>query len=266
MHNCLTCAATLTKKPGPGRWPHYCQEHRGGRTGKTRVDSARVAAKARWDMPGAREGASALARMAAEKRWANRTTRNCGCGHTVAVYEGHSRNKCDECVGLVCRDPNCETAVPRSKKWCEEHRIAAIRASRDVARDRAGTECSEMGCERPVRARTVCNMHYKRTLRKEGRLRADPWGERRRNDYHIRRARKMGTQSNGVVRVVDLIARDGLACGICQKAVDPNLAYPDPLSRSVDHIFPISRGGPHTPANCQLAHLRCNISKGARVV
>ena len=32
-----------------------------------------------------------------------------------------------------------------------------------------------------------------------------------------------------------------------------------------DKNLPLSRGGSHTPGNVQLAHLGCNVAKGARV-
>jgi 5-methylcytosine-specific restriction endonuclease McrA len=36
------------------------------------------------------------------------------------------------------------------------------------------------------------------------------------------------------------------------------------MGPSLDHIVPVSLGGTHTWANVQLAHLRCNVSKGNR--
>ena len=63
----------------------------------------------------------------------------------------------------------------------------------------------------------------------------------------------------------DVFERDGWVCQLCQERVDPELAYPDPLSKSLDHIVPISKGGAHSFANGQLAHLRCNIVKRDRV-
>lgn len=63
----------------------------------------------------------------------------------------------------------------------------------------------------------------------------------------------------------DVSERDGWVCQLCQERVDPELAYPDPLSKSLDHIVPISKGGAHSFANGQLAHLRCNIVKRDRV-
>jgi 5-methylcytosine-specific restriction endonuclease McrA len=59
--------------------------------------------------------------------------------------------------------------------------------------------------------------------------------------------------------------RDGWQCGICSELIDRTLAYPDPRSASLDHVIPISLGGPHTAANCQAAHLSCNVGKSNRV-
>lgn len=59
--------------------------------------------------------------------------------------------------------------------------------------------------------------------------------------------------------------RDSWTCGLCRLPVDPGLAWPHPLSASVDHILPLSQGGSHTLANVQCAHLSCNSRKCDRV-
>ena len=61
------------------------------------------------------------------------------------------------------------------------------------------------------------------------------------------------------------IERDGLTCRGCGKPVDLNIQWPDRMSKSIDHIIPISRGGDHTLTNAALMHLGCNSSKGARI-
>lgn len=63
----------------------------------------------------------------------------------------------------------------------------------------------------------------------------------------------------------DVHERDGWTCGLCRLPVDPGLAWPHPMSASVDHILPLSRGGSHTLANVQCAHLSCNSRKCDRV-
>lgn len=55
--------------------------------------------------------------------------------------------------------------------------------------------------------------------------------------------------------------RDQWTCGLCRQPVDPGLAWPHPMSASVDRIVPLSQGGDHTLANVQCAHLSCNSRK-----
>lgn len=62
----------------------------------------------------------------------------------------------------------------------------------------------------------------------------------------------------------DVYERDGWICGLCCESVDPNEEWPSLLSASLDHVIPLSKGGPHVHSNVQLAHLGCNISKGNR--
>jgi 5-methylcytosine-specific restriction endonuclease McrA len=59
--------------------------------------------------------------------------------------------------------------------------------------------------------------------------------------------------------------RDEWHCQICRSEVDPALAFPHPQSASLDHKVPITKGGSHTYANVQLAHLACNQAKGNRI-
>lgn len=59
--------------------------------------------------------------------------------------------------------------------------------------------------------------------------------------------------------------RDEWTCGICGEPVDRSLRFPDPASKSIDHVLPIEAGGSHTYANVQLTHLRCNFRKGRKV-
>jgi len=58
--------------------------------------------------------------------------------------------------------------------------------------------------------------------------------------------------------------RDGFICKLCGKQVDVSFKFPNPLSPSIDHIIPLSKGGLHCAENVQLAHLGCNVSKGNR--
>lgn len=70
----------------------------------------------------------------------------------------------------------------------------------------------------------------------------------------------------------DVGERDGWICGLCGERVDPTLeAWVDGTwvqelrSASIDHVTPLALGGAHTLDNVQIAHLECNVDKGARL-
>ena len=51
-------------------------------------------------------------------------------------------------------------------------------------------------------------------------------------------------------------------CGICGLEIDPSFKSPHPLSATVDHIIPVSKGGhPSDLSNLQAAHRVCNQQK-----
>lgn len=56
----------------------------------------------------------------------------------------------------------------------------------------------------------------------------------------------------------EIADRDGWVCQVCGEPVDPSLRWPHPMSQALGHVIPRSRGGAHSPDNCQLIHLSCN--------
>ena len=55
-------------------------------------------------------------------------------------------------------------------------------------------------------------------------------------------------------------------CGICGLEIDPSFKSPHPLSATVDHIIPVSKGGhPSDLGNLQAAHRICNLQKQDRL-
>ena len=54
-------------------------------------------------------------------------------------------------------------------------------------------------------------------------------------------------------------------CGICGQPIDKSLKYPHPMSPTVDHIIPCTRGGSDELDNLQLAHRKCNRLKSDKM-
>lgn len=79
---------------------------------------------------------------------------------------------------------------------------------------------------------------------------------------HAHRARKYGVPYEHVVRK-KVMDRDGWVCQLCGGAIPRTARTPHPLSGEIDHVIPISTGGPHTYANVQASHRSCNRAKGA---
>jgi 5-methylcytosine-specific restriction endonuclease McrA len=77
------------------------------------------------------------------------------------------------------------------------------------------------------------------------------------------RARKKTATVEAVSRQRVLL-RDGFVCQLCDESIDPMIKHPDPMSATIDHREPLANGGAHSMANCQAAHLVCNLRKGAR--
>lgn len=80
-----------------------------------------------------------------------------------------------------------------------------------------------------------------------------------------RRAQKKNNGNHELIVADEVYSRDNWCCHICSGTVDPNKAWPDPMSASVDHVHPLSKGGEHSYANVRCSHLRCNVAKGNRI-
>lgn len=80
--------------------------------------------------------------------------------------------------------------------------------------------------------------------------------ERRR----IKIKRKKRLQDNGSVRYDrgEIFKRDGWVCHLCGLPVKRKARCPHPLSPTIDHLIPLSKGGPDMPSNVKCAHFECN--------
>ncbi len=66
------------------------------------------------------------------------------------------------------------------------------------------------------------------------------------------------------IRAQKVYERDAWRCGLCRKAINPDLLVPHPKAATVDHIVPLSKGGAHKYHNVQAAHFLCNSTKSDR--
>jgi len=83
--------------------------------------------------------------------------------------------------------------------------------------------------------------------------------ERHREQALERGRRRRATKAAvriGRVHYQTIMERDRMVCGICHKKAKLE-------DLSFDHIVPLSKGGPHTDDNIQVAHRLCNARRGA---
>ena len=98
----------------------------------------------------------------------------------------------------------------------------------------------------------------------------DPTGTRKYCSSDCRKAmrqkRRKAMIRRAYVEPVSLAVlrrRDGDRCRICNEPVDSTAQPPHPSAATIDHVVALARGGEHSYRNTQLAHLRCNLAKGA---
>lgn len=154
-----------------------------------------------------------------------------------------------------CETP-FSTTYTKAQFCSRECKTTARNADRSAATIAAKPDRSCVWCGQP--------------MPKAMRLDAKFCSEQCNSDAH-RATRKAAQRSGLTNRQGELISlayigdRDRWRCGLCGGRVTRMKAHPDPNAPSIDHIIPVSRGGsPDDPANLQLAHLGCNLSKRDR--
>ena len=173
-------------------------------------------------------------------------------------------NRCEMCqkvfirrrAGLLCSDVCREEQrwlLRHSSEKCTELQLRLV--------SRRTRECAE--------CRTVFTVQFedKRTGFCSKRC-CVKHNQRRQNmrglSSHKHRARHYGCEY-APVEAIDVLERDGWICQLCGKPIDRSAKFPAPWSKSIDHIIPMSKRGPHTMDNLQAAHLKCNMHKAAKV-
>jgi 5-methylcytosine-specific restriction endonuclease McrA len=218
-----------------------------------------------------------IAADVARQKRRDSATRLAGCGHRIDWHEGLQRRCCPACMHpeRTCRVCGADiTGRRRDARFCSAFCSEVQRGER-LPEPLEPVECALAEC--PVvfvpamRLQRCCSerhgkLHHNRVAREAAGPRHDPWTDARRDAYHRRRALIKGAATGEPVNLADIAERDGWRCGLCDEPIEPALEWPHPASKSLDHVVPLSKGGRHDPSNVQLAHLRCNTVKGARLV
>lgn len=178
---------------------------------------------------------------------------NCGAEFVDRSLAKHGRWCSARCSWQVYREANREALRERDRAYKAANRDAVLERKRQYhkANREAILARNRKYNEENREARNA-------KVREYGQTEGGRAAKRRHEDK--RRALKI----NAFVEAVDrqaIFKRDGYTCQLCGKKVDMNKAGPDPMSPSIDHILPLSKGGTHEPRNVQLAHLGCNSRK-----
>lgn len=162
------------------------------------------------------------------------------------------------------RERNPEKYAERHKRYKAEH-SDRLNDSRRRTREKTREQRLKYNAEYREKNRDALNAKG-REYRERNRQRE----LERSRQYHAKRpevaykntlayrARKRGAFEEAVEPLV-VFERDKWRCHLCGRKVSRRHA-------SIDHVVPLSKGGAHSYANCKTAHLKCNMSKGAKVI
>lgn len=167
-----------------------------------------------------------------------------------------------------CADPDCSDKANAGGLCGKHYRRARVAAN---------PACSAGWCDRNAVHQGLCSTHHSQVWRL-GALIPDEFdcgvcgGRFRRSEWRLQGSAlrcprcqvKAGTVHRWCMTVDELAQRDGTDCAICREPVDMSLRRPDLMSPSVEHVIPRALGGEDVPENLALAHLLCNMRKGAR--
>jgi 5-methylcytosine-specific restriction endonuclease McrA len=85
------------------------------------------------------------------------------------------------------------------------------------------------------------------------------------NRYHRSRARAAGVYVDETLDVFQVFEEDGYICQECGMSIDRTLRHRNSMMVTLDHIIPLSQGGPHSRENVETTHMRCNVQRRHRL-
>jgi 5-methylcytosine-specific restriction endonuclease McrA len=88
----------------------------------------------------------------------------------------------------------------------------------------------------------------------------------RRASYRVKTVKRQGVKSPERITHEEVAYRDNFICHICNELVDMNLPRTSRMGATLDHVYPISKGGVDSLDNLKLAHWICNIRKSNKLI
>jgi hypothetical protein len=232
-----TCAgcATLVVKPARGKWPKWCSE--------------RCRERYRRNVLGRRN----------LPYW--HVCTRCG-GRFSAIG---LRKFCDPCLEARKPGPPADRClVPWGEcGWCGRPIVAKWRVYCSIVCQRNGTDARRRRA-RPISFADCVECGALFTQHAHKRRFCSPDCAYRTSHRHQKATRKARQRAypSEFISPRRVFARDGWVCQLCGKPTKRAVHVPDPLAPTLDHVVPLSLGGPHLYTNVQCAHFECNWRKG----
>lgn len=186
------------------------------------------------------------------------------CGGAVPVRVTHSGGPQPSLCSEQCKRLRKKKTL---RQWVQTHRQQKLDGDAKCRERRKGTHPEyfrdHYAAHREKRKREASAWYHANAERAgenrkvyvaANREKARIWGRKAAN-------KRWAIKKDLFVEDVDpriVFQRDKGMCGICRKSVDVNSNW------ELDHIVPLSKRGPHSYANIQLSHRRCNRSKAAK--
>lgn len=253
---CQTCGATFTYDHCRGRRRRYCTDEC-RRQLRWRQSTERLCEQCGLALP---SGCHGKRRFCSQKC----QTRRYRANQPEAVREHVRTQERIRRASLGPRSKSPRVPAPVCATCgLPKHRNAMANCSRtpacrSAARLERTTRCRL--CEKPAQGRGLCSTHYQQWW-------AEQNPDRRRAQKHKARARRKAIEATAFVEYVSperVFELDRWVCHLCRKRIPKGKRSPHPLSATVDHVIPLSKGGLHVYENCRAAHFGCNSAKSDR--
>lgn len=272
---CRECGSAFSRKPGPGRDPHFCSP--GCRTkaqNRERLQKLGIRTCARCQgafTPRDHRQRYCSKSCASSSHWDGKPREpkpptGCRAGDHTQCDLDERHGTCSECAKTIrlgwssappelrrCRD--CQRAHPRhSPKKPLPPRVCELCECTYIPKYRPRPGKVQRWCSKSCTTAWANGARppYVRVMEGDS--------ESRKIARNRRRLRVRARTWDGVSDE-QILERDRWRCGICHKVIGKSFKYPHPRSKSIDHVVPLSQGGDDTAANKRAAHLRCNQAR-----